>query len=374
MVISKRYAEEIIENLRSVVHEDINFMTPDGYIIASSDKSRIGDYHEGATIVARTNKLLIIDKHNQYEGTKKGINLPICIEQNVVAIIGITGEANDILQFSNVIVKMSEILIKEHLLNIQKQFKRENNRVILELITKGKVRTELITYKMNELGYDAGDFGFFLVCDLSHFDSKNIELSNMIYNSIEKRVNYKDLVARFQSKFYILTQQKDYNKLIKKIEPIKNYVENKYKVSMTIGISESINSVHKFSSAFLQADTVVELGVNKGSGKIKQFDPSSLEFLFHGFSSYITKDFSNSVLEDIDDKDKTDIKAMISSYIRNNGSITKASEELFIHKNTFQYRLNKIWEKTGYNPRNLEDLIILYIALELDSKKMYSNK
>ena len=125
MVISKRYAEEIVKNLRSVVHEDINFMTPDGYIIASSDESRIGDFHEGAIVVARTNRMLIIEKHNQYKGTKKGINLPICIEQNVVAIIGITGEANDIMQFSNVIVKMSEILIKEHLLNIQKQFKRE---------------------------------------------------------------------------------------------------------------------------------------------------------------------------------------------------------------------------------------------------------
>ncbi len=119
----------------------------------------------------------------------------------------------------------------------------------------------------------------------------------------------------------------------------------------------------------MQANTVVELGVNKGSGKIKQFDPSSLEFLFHGFSSYITRDFSNSVLISLCDKDKQDTKDMISSYIRNNGSITKASEELYIHKNTFQYRLNKIWEKTGYNPRNLEDLIILYIALELDKKK-----
>ncbi len=369
MVISKRYADEIIENLRSVVHEDINFMTPDGYIIASSDESRIGDFHEGATIVARTNKKLIIEEHNLYKGTKKGINLPICIEQNVVAIIGITGEANDIMQFSNVIVKMSEILIKEHLLNIQKQFKRENNRVILELITKGKVRTELITYKMNELGYEGNSFGFFLVCDLAQFDSKNIELSNLIYNSIEKRLDYQDLVARFQSKFYILSQQKDYDALINQIKPIKNYIENKYNINMTVGISKYINSVEEFSNAFMQADTVVELGANKGIGKIKQFDPSSLEFLFHGFSSYITRDFSKNVLFNLCEKDIYDTKKMISSYIRNNGSITKASEELFIHKNTFQYRLNKIWEKTGYNPRNLEDLIILYIALELDRKK-----
>ena len=221
MQINKRHAEEIVENLRSVVHEDINFMTPDGIIIASSDQSRIGNFHEGASIVARTKKALIIGDHNRYEGTKKGINLPIFFEQNLVAIIGITGESEQITQFSNVIVKMSEILIKEHLLNIQKQYKRENNRVIMELITKGKVRAEVITYKMNELGYECGNFHYFLVCDLEHFDSKNVELSNMIYNSIEKRVNYKDLVARFQSKFYIFSQQEDYEALIEKIKLIK---------------------------------------------------------------------------------------------------------------------------------------------------------
>ena len=78
------------------------------------------------------------------------------------------------------------------------------------------------------------------------------------------------------------------------------YVENKYKIRMTIGVSEKISSAEGLSNSFQQADTVVELGVNKGSGKIKQFDPSSLEFLFHGFSNYVTVDFSNSVLEGID--------------------------------------------------------------------------
>ena len=97
MEISKRHANEIIENLRSIIKEDINFISPAGLIIASSDETRVGDFHEGATIVARTKKELIINSENLFDGTKKGINLPVFFEQNLIAIVGITGEASEIM-------------------------------------------------------------------------------------------------------------------------------------------------------------------------------------------------------------------------------------------------------------------------------------
>lgn len=66
---------------------------------------------------------------------------------------------------------------------------------------------------------------------------------------------------------------------------------------------------------------------------------------------------------------------MILAYIKNNGSISKTSSDLFIHKNTLQYRLNKVAKMTGYNPRELKSLIVLYLALELmdiETKKKLS--
>lgn len=46
-----------------------------------------------------------------------------------------------------------------------------------------------------------------------------------------------------------------------------------------------------------------------------------------------------------------------------NGSITKVAEQLFIHKNTLQYKLNKVFKKTGDNPRNFKDFVSLKMAL-----------
>ena len=43
------------------------------------------------------------------------------------------------------------------------------------------------------------------------------------------------------------------------------------------------------------------------------------------------------------------------------------ADELYLHKNTLQNRLNKIAEKTGYNPRKLSDFTVLALAFKLRS-------
>jgi carbohydrate diacid regulator len=372
--ISTRQAKEIVRNLKSVINEDINFIAPDGTIIASSDETRIGSFHEGAVKVAETKKPLIIKSDSDYVGARKGINLPIFYEQNLIAIVGITGEAKDIIAFSNIIVKMSEILIKENFLNAQKQFKRENNRVIMELITKDKFNPEILKLKMDELSYDPNKYRYFMIAELSNFDMQNIELSNMIYNSIEKRISIEDILARTGSKFMLLSQVKCYDELIDSFSSIKAYVENKYRVRITVGISERIKDIAHFYQSYKQANMVVEFEMNRDSGSISQFDGSSLDFLFQSLATSANMDFPKRVLKNLSHEEISEVRDLILNYIAHNGSINAVSKALYIHKNTVQYRLNRIASITGYNPRHIKDLVSLYIALELERKKNLERK
>ena len=45
------------------------------------------------------------------------------------------------------------------------------------------------------------------------------------------------------------------------------------------------------------------------------------------------------------------------------GDTNAASEKLYIYKNTLQYRLNKIADRTGYNPRSIRHSSLFYIAI-----------
>ena len=45
-----------------------------------------------------------------------------------------------------------------------------------------------------------------------------------------------------------------------------------------------------------------------------------------------------------------------------NGEINRTAEALFIHRNTLNYRLERIKELTGKDPKNYMDLLELFIA------------
>ena len=53
-----------------------------------------------------------------------------------------------------------------------------------------------------------------------------------------------------------------------------------------------------------------------------------------------------------------------------NGSIREAAKRLIIHPNTLQYQLKRIEEKTGYDPRKLQDSAIFSIAAQFLTEPM----
>ena len=58
-------------------------------------------------------------------------------------------------------------------------------------------------------------------------------------------------------------------------------------------------------------------------------------------------------------------RKILKTYFSNNMSLKETSKYLYLHKNTLQYGLDKIWKNTGYNPRDFRDAAILYFGLKL---------
>jgi sugar diacid utilization regulator len=52
----------------------------------------------------------------------------------------------------------------------------------------------------------------------------------------------------------------------------------------------------------------------------------------------------------------------IKTFIENNGHSTNAAKQLFIHRNTLQYRLDKFTEKTGFHLNDYNSFFIAYLA------------
>ena len=46
----------------------------------------------------------------------------------------------------------------------------------------------------------------------------------------------------------------------------------------------------------------------------------------------------------------------------NLGNVSKAAADLYVHRNTLQYRLDRFFQQTGLNLKNMDDLLLSYLA------------
>ena len=92
MHISKNAAMQIVDEISQLVKQNINLMDETGHIIASCDKSRIGDFHYGAyKIITECLDEYYLKKDDKERGMKQGINLPLELDGEIVGVVGITG-------------------------------------------------------------------------------------------------------------------------------------------------------------------------------------------------------------------------------------------------------------------------------------------
>ena len=127
MDISKRNAMQIVNEISGIIGQHVNMMDADGTIIASTDPERVDTYHEGAArVIGEHLDELIIQDDDEYEGTRKGINLPILLDGEIAGVVGITGERDEVVKYGQIIKKMTEILLIE---NFDKEQKKIDDRI-----------------------------------------------------------------------------------------------------------------------------------------------------------------------------------------------------------------------------------------------------
>ena len=109
-------ANKIVREVRRLITENIIIINIQGVIIASTDAKRIGQFHEGALRCAKQKKTVIITKEDErrLQGVKAGMNLPLLFHDEVIGVIGITGEPDNISKYGEILRKMTELLIHEN--------------------------------------------------------------------------------------------------------------------------------------------------------------------------------------------------------------------------------------------------------------------
>lgn len=85
---------------------------------------------------------------------------------------------------------------------------------------------------------------------------------------------------------------------------------------------------------------------------------------------FIEEIFGNSVLDDLDEETLN----TINKFFENNLNVSETSRQLFVHRNTLVYRIEKIQRSTGLDLRNFDDALTFKIALMVLNYLKYLDK
>lgn len=372
MNVSNYLAQDIVEDMKDIINQDINYFDHNGVIIASTDKNRIGDFHVGAKKTLESKDNLIISYDGQYEGTKAGINLPVYFKKEIVGVIGITGKKEEVEKYGKIIQRMTEILIKEAYLKEQDNMEREAKRQFIEeLLFRYHSDDKTLLMRAEFLNIKTNIPRIVSIARIIEKDEHELlvtpNINEKIFNSFRELIDSssQNLIVQSGMNIIIMHEIKVRENINTLINDIKTNIENKHNIKLFFGIGEESNNINEIKKSYKEAKKSLDIALAFRDKDILHYSDLNIGLLIDDIPVDTIHKYTKKVFVNMTKKEINDYSIIMDSYIRHNGSITKASEELFLHKNTLQYRLNKLNSLTGLNPRNISEFVVLYLGFTL---------
>ena len=361
MKISSKLAQNIVQSIKEIINQEINFIDTDGIIIASTDQDRIGQKHDGALKVLKTKQRVVVNKDDEFQGTRRGINLPLYFEDEIIAVVGITGNPEDVSKYVHILTKMTEILIKEAYLQEMSYSSKENQRIIMENLLYNSQTAEFGNGASHEIyKYDVSIprraiQGLFMTDRV---------LDSSIYSHIQKMFTdqAQTILVINGNTLTILSTSTKADVLKSKLALLQQSIKKTFNLDLIFGIGSVCTTSKESQKSFSEAQESLMWAKNFSHLTVQFYEDLDLGILLLPELKTSAPTFEKKILGNLSEKEKADYMNLLKAYEKHNGSITKCSAELFIHKNTLQYRLNSLHEKTGFNPRDLNDYVILKLA------------
>ena len=179
----------------------------------------------------------------------------------------------------------------------------------------------------------------------------------------------KDFVTAVDEKNIIvvkeLSPEDDYKQVQKVAESMMDMLGSELMLSTKISYGTIVNEIKEVSRSYKEAKMALEVGkiffVDK---QIIAYNALGIGRLIYQLPIPLCKMFIKEIFADVspDDFDEETLST-INKFFENNLNVSETSRQLYIHRNTLVYRLDKLDRSTGLDLRVFDDAITFKIAL-----------
>lgn len=377
MFISQYHAQNIVQEMKLAIHKDINIMDQNGIIIASTNPARCGQLHSGASRVLREGlPSLLIQEDSPESGVQAGINLPIVVRGERIGVIGITGNADEVLVFGDVIKRMTEIMIESVTQQEQSDLINNAKGLFIEslLFTEHSDWSKL-EFRGRLLGIDITTPYRVVLLNLSnrespYADNKLDEIrSSRILSAIRTQLaeNGKHYCTVIHNRVILLLHESSRENSNVTLDKVCQMIQHYYQMRVSGGVSCVSRSPQNMHRCYLEAQMAETIAQQSGRAQVVFYDQTSFEFVMGSIPQHIRKNLHDMVFSSCTAEEKEEFAQLIRLYIDQKDNISACANQLFVHRNTIQYRMDQLRKKTGYDLRCTKDALLLYLACRENS-------
>lgn len=346
-MLSIKLAEQIVLQTKEKLHHNINVISMEGVILASKDEERIDAIHEGALQVIETGEAVYLDDNaaKQLQNSKAGVNLPIRFHDQMIGVIGITGDPEQLREIGDLVQLTTEMIVHQVLRENESEWQRKNSEFIFKaLIAQAPLDASMQT-RIEKLPFLLkGPYEIVLIRLLT--EEKQHQFSLQLENILYRRAM---LFGQTDMEEYYICMCEQDDTLLRQLQQLQQ------KFAMAIGVGPTVPTLNELPFAYNGAKKALAHSDERG---IKHFQDIEIYTVLKDETSQEAHQYRQKIAM-LSPKLLDTLRAFLACNLQLNA----CAEALDIHRHTLKYRLNQVYTQTGYDPTQFSDAFTLQIAL-----------
>ena len=330
----------------------INIMDQKGIIIASTEKHRIGDFHQGAAEVLETGKpvLIKIEDLPRYPGTKEGYNMPIFLNDEIIGVVGIFGCEEEVQSIANLLrVYVTQSFSQFQMTQKQNLEAELRNQLLRLLLFGGESQKEMIAKLCGMLNLQL-EYPIRIVLLYERARERNmkhlLDYSQLIQNLIWKNVldRRRDVFGIQNADYVILLGGGESPEMQKRLDKLLHEIEAED--VWNAAVSSPCRNLEEISAGMREVSVLR----NRKGGTIQNLEEHScrMQYLLGSMTVQEGARTATRMLrrlkEQHGENQAEQLLRTARVYYECGGSVARAAEQLNLHKNTLLYRMKQLYQ------------------------------
>lgn len=342
--------QSLVSQIKDIIEAEFGVMDDTGLILGCSRETKVGNLHPLINeITAAKENFTVIE----------GISFQKVFMKNKLEFIVFIDSTDENSRKYLSLIAVNVLNIRNY---HEEKFDKGNffKNIIMDNILPGDIS---IKAKELHIPYNACRVVFLIRTDRT----REVHLYEVAQSLFPNRL--KDFAILLDDESTVLIKElksvDDFKEIDRTSKAIIDTLNTELMVKAQIGIGTVAENVKDIARSFKEAQIALQIGsIFENEKSIISYNNLGIGRLIYQLPANLCKLFLNEVfIEDSLESLDTETLFTIQKFFENNLNVSETSRQLYVHRNTLVYRLDKIQKVTGLDLRNFDDAILFKVSM-----------